>query len=591
MISKGTVLLQDSAHADSKSLLFSAPYRVLSAHSYDQALLVMAEMVELQAQGLWLAGYFAYEMGYGFEERLRGFLPAHSASPLLWFGVYDAPKYLTQESVNALLSAAPVGAAERLAPRTDFQTYKSAFDRVKNYIEAGDVYQINLTLKAEFDLVGDSLGFYRSLVQSQPTAFGAYIDAGDHKILSASPELFISAKDGALSARPMKGTLKRSPRAADDAAYRARLQSDEKNRAENLMIVDLLRNDMARISEIGSVRVTDLFTVETYRTLHTMTSGIVSRLLPEMTAIGAVENLFPCGSITGAPKLRAMEIIHEVEDGARGVYTGSIGFIAPNGDFSFNVAIRTAVIDAAGKGEIGVGGGIVADSVAEDEYQEALLKLQFLADPAQPVTLIETFKWSAEEGFVLRQRHVERLLASAEYFGLPVEADAIETFLDDNASAWTQPMRVRLTHSAAGLDLTAVVLPPSPSLFRFDIASEVLQSSSVWVAHKTTNRSFYDEPKKRAHDERGLDELVFTNERGELTEGSFTNLFIERDGRLLTPAVSSGLLPGTLRAEVLASGKAEEAILTLADLETADAIYLGNSVRGLIRAEWVRGKA
>jgi para-aminobenzoate synthetase/4-amino-4-deoxychorismate lyase len=386
----------------------------------------------------------------------------------------------------------------------------------------------------------------------------------------------------------MKGTLPRAPLASQDAADRAALAADEKNRAENLMIVDLLRNDLGRIAEIGSVEVTDLFTVETYSTLHTMTSGITAKRRPDVTMLDVLENLFPCGSITGAPKLRAMEIIREVEPAPRGLYSGSIGYIAPNGDFAFNVAIRTAVIDTQGNGTIGIGGGIVADSEAASEYSEALLKLRFLSDPTPPVTLIETIKWSPEEGFVLLGRHLARLLASSAYFGLPVDAAEATNRLIAESANWAAPMRVRLTLSETGIDITAVPLPPNPEIFRFLVASETLQSSSVWLAHKTTNRAFYDSPRIKAHDEHGVDEVVFLNERGELTEGSITNLFIERGGKLLTPALSSGLLPGTLRAELIETGKAQEAILTLADLHDAEAIFLSNSVRGLIRAEFLQ---
>jgi para-aminobenzoate synthetase/4-amino-4-deoxychorismate lyase len=590
MTGSGTILLHDNLSSARTSLLFSTPLEVLQAFTRDEALAALGRLNHLRNEGFWLAGYFAYELGYLFEERLIDRLDAVSPTPHLYFGVYDAPQNLTPGAVEQFLATADEGRAEGLTPRQNVQSYATAFGRVKDYIEAGDCYQVNLTFKADFELRGDSLGLYRALAQSQPTAYGAYIDAGDHKILSRSPELFVSGKGDVLTTRPMKGTLKRSPRAEDDARDRALLQGDEKNRAENLMIVDLLRNDLARVAEPGSVEVTDLFSVETYRTLHTMTSGIIARKRSGIDFEEIIRNLFPCGSITGAPKVRAMEIIHEVETGPRGIYTGSIGYIAPSGDFAFNVAIRTAVIDAQGNGSIGVGGGIVADSVAEAEYQEALLKLQFLADPAPAVTLIETFKWTPDEGYVLRQRHVERLLSSAHYFAIEAESAEIENFLDEKAQVWTTAMRVRLTLSAQGLALTAVILPPSPDVFSFDIAAEPLSSASVWVAHKTTNRAFYDAPKKRAHDERGLDELVFLNERGELTEGSFTNLFIERNRVLFTPSLSSGLLAGTLRAELLANGTAQEALLTLADLRTADAIYLGNSVRGLIRAKWVKGE-
>jgi para-aminobenzoate synthetase/4-amino-4-deoxychorismate lyase len=582
MFSSGTVLLHDNLSPHGQSRLFSAPKEVLCAYDAVAARAALKRIAEAGEQGLWAAGYLAYELGFLFEERLTEFLPERSKTPLLWFGLYDTPKPFTG------LPESPDGTAENLAPATSFADYASAFETVKNYIAAGDTYQVNLTFKANFQLSGSPLGLYRRLAQSQKTAYGAYIHAGDHFVLSRSPELFVSGTGDALFARPMKGTLPRAPLASQDAADRAALAADEKNRAENLMIVDLLRNDLGRIAEIGSVEVTDLFTVETYSTLHTMTSGITAKRRPDVTMLDVLENLFPCGSITGAPKLRAMEIIREVEPAPRGLYSGSIGYIAPNGDFAFNVAIRTAVIDTQGNGTIGIGGGIVADSEAASEYSEALLKLRFLSDPTPPVTLIETIKWSPEEGFVLLGRHLARLLASSAYFGLPVDAAEATNRLIAESANWAAPMRVRLTLSETGIDITAVPLPPNPEIFRFLVASETLQSSSVWLAHKTTNRAFYDSPRIKAHDEHGVDEVVFLNERGELTEGSITNLFIERGGKLLTPALSSGLLPGTLRAELIETGKAQEAILTLADLHDAEAIFLSNSVRGLIRAEFLQ---
>ncbi|WP_338721510.1 aminodeoxychorismate synthase component I [Devosia sp. XK-2] len=587
MITPGTVLLHDNLNPDGQNLLFETAREVLVAHTADEARLALARMAEAGRHGLWAAGYLAYELGFLFEERLEPLLPARSKTPLLWLGLYDAPKRLAAGAVTPLLSAASAGRVGPVSPALTPDDYGQAFERVKALIAAGDCYQVNLTFKAHFDLEGDPLGLYRTLAHSQKCAYGAYIHAGDHHVLSRSPELFVSGTGNRLRARPMKGTLKRGRSLAEDAAGREALASDEKNRAENLMIVDLLRNDLGRIAEIGSVKVSDLFTVETFSTLHTMTSGIEARRRDGVGIIDVLENLFPCGSITGAPKVRAMEIIDQVEQAPRGLYTGAIGYVAPNGDFAFNVAIRTAVIDAAGHGEIGIGGGIVADSVAGDEYREALLKMNFLSDPAPPVVLIETFKWTPGEGYALLDRHLDRLIASAAYFALPVKRGEVVSFLFGKARDWTQAMRVRLTLAESGLDLTAVPLPPSPDKFRFAIADATLDSNMVWLAHKTTNRAFYDAPRQKAHDECGLDELVFINERGELTEGSFTNLFVEQEGRLLTPPLHCGLLPGTLRAELIAQGKAEERVLTLADLRKADAIWLGNSVRGLIRAQWI----
>jgi para-aminobenzoate synthetase/4-amino-4-deoxychorismate lyase len=588
MFAPGTVLLHDTLDPAGANLLFSAPRETLVAHDAAGVHTALARLEAANAAGLHAAGFLAYELGFVFEERLAPLLPPPGATPLLWLGLYDAPQRLTADQADAFLmeaAGASTGTAVDVTPRIDEAGYGKAFDAVKALIAAGDTYQVNLTFKAGFRLEGDPVALYRDLVRKQPVAYGALLNTGSQWILSRSPELFVSSRSGTLAARPMKGTLPRGRTSAEDAARRLALAADAKNRAENLMIVDLLRNDLGRIAEIGTVKVTDLFTVETYSTLHTMTSGIMAQRRPGITTTQLLAHLFPCGSITGAPKLRAMEIIHDVETGPRGVYTGSIGHFAPDGDLTLSVAIRTATIDNEGRGEIGIGGGIVADSVAADEYREALLKMAFLAAPAPPVTLIETLRWDRATGYDLLARHLERMAASASYFGLPFPRDVILALLEGQDFP-ALAMRVRLTLDASGPAVTAVPLPHNPPVFRFAIAPESLDSTSLWLLHKTTNRAFYDEPRQRAQASMGVDEVVFCNERGELTEGSITSLFIERDGLLLTPPLSSGLLPGTLRAELLATGKATEQVLTLADLATADAIWLGNSVRGLLRAEW-----
>ncbi|KKC31598.1 aminodeoxychorismate synthase component I [Devosia psychrophila] len=588
MFTPGTVLLHDTLDPHGENLWFTAPRQQLVARNRAEIKTALRQLEAANAAGLHAAGYLAYEAGFAFEERLAPYLP--DDAPLLWLGLYEAPERLTAAEVDQRLAAIAgnaTGAAFDITPRWDEARYATAFDRVKDLIAAGDTYQVNLTFKADFRLEGDPVALYRELVRKQAVAYGALINTGEQWILSRSPELFVSSRAGALSARPMKGTLKRGRTVAEDEAGRLVLAADEKNRAENLMIVDLLRNDLGRIAEIGSVKVTDLFTVETYATLHTMTSGITAHRRPEVTTSKVLANLFPCGSITGAPKLRAMEIIREIEGGPRGLYTGSIGHFAPNGDLTLNVAIRTAVIDNAGRGEIGIGGGIVADSVVEDEYREALLKMAFFTEPAQPVTLIETLLWQIEGGYTLLDRHLDRMAASAAYFALPFDRAAILALLQ--AQPFPEPrMRVRLMLDVSGHAVTAVPLPPNPATFRFAIAPGRLNSQSLWLMHKTTNRAFYDEPRQHAHAALSVDEVVFLNERGELTEGSITNLFVQSDGTLLTPPLSSGLLPGTLRAELLATGKASEQLLTLDDLERSDAIWLGNSVRGLMRAEWIR---
>jgi para-aminobenzoate synthetase/4-amino-4-deoxychorismate lyase len=592
MFAPGTVLLHDTLDLAGRNLLFAQPREILIAHDAVTARQALGRLQAATAEGLHAAGYLAYELGFVFEERLTARLPTQGELPLLWLGLYDAPTSLSAAAVDDYLAshADPGGGrAVDIVPRWDEAAHRHAFEQVKALIAAGDTYQVNLTFKADFRLEGDPVALYRDLMRKQPVSYGALINTGDHWILSRSPELFVASHGANLAARPMKGTIKRGLTLAEDEAGRAALAGDAKNRAENLMIVDLLRNDLGRIAEIGSVKVTDLYTVETYRTLHTMTSGITARRRSDVTTITLLENLFPCGSITGAPKLRAMEIINDVEAGPRGVYTGSIGHFAPDGDLTLNVAIRTAVIGTDGNGEIGIGGGIVADSVAEDEYREALLKMAFFTEPVEEVTLIETLLWERATGYSLLDRHLDRLGASARYFNLPENRQQTASMLVQAATSFpADAMRVRLTLDAAGPAITAVPLPPNPPAFRFAIAPERLDSQSLWLRHKTTNRAFYDEPRQRANAALGVDEVIFLNEKNELTEGSITNLFIERKGILLTPPLSSGLLPGTLRAELIATGRAEEQVLTLADLQSTGAIWLGNSVRGLLRAIWVR---
>jgi para-aminobenzoate synthetase/4-amino-4-deoxychorismate lyase len=344
------------------------------------------------------------------------------------------------------------------------------------------------------------------------------------------------------------------------------------------------------VARIGSVEVTDLFTVETYRSVHQMTSGISAELRSDMELKDVLRALFPCGSVTGAPKVRAMEIIRELETGARGVYTGAIGHIAPSGDLQFNVAIRTVVLDGA-SGEMGIGGGIVADSKEESEFEECLLKAQFLTRVDAPFELIETLRFERDKGFHLLERHLARLQSSATHFGYPYAREAVIAALDLEAARVQAPVAlVRLLLAEDGaitVTSTPIELPTRDTVWRFVISDQRLDEKDPLFYHKTTRRQFFDREMERQKALTGCDEVIFLNKKGELTEGTRTNLFLELDGRLFTPALASGLLPGTLREELLdlPRAAASEAVLTPADLLRADRIYLGNSVRGLVRAE------
>ncbi|MBN9281131.1 MAG: chorismate-binding protein, partial [Hyphomicrobium denitrificans] len=370
---------------------------------------------------------------------------------------------------------------------------------------------------------------------------------------------------------------------------RAALSKDVKNRAENLMIVDLMRNDLGRISDPGSVSVTDLFTVETFKTLHQMTSGVRAELKPGTGLVDVLKAIFPPGSITGAPKIRAMELIRELETEPRGVYCGAIGRFSPDGTALLNVAIRTTVIDRKGAGEMGIGSGIVADSDGIKEYAECLLKMKFLTDPVRRFELIETMLHEPEKGIWLRGYHLARLAASAAYFGFVFDASKVHDAIESAISGHTnERLRVRLLlDEDGGVTVTTAPQPAAPAdaVMRYVVSDSRLNSSDLFLYHKTTRRELYDREWKHYADTLGADEVIYLNEAGELAEGSRTSIFIARDGKLLTPRLAAGVLPGTLRAALLDEGRAEEARLTIQDLNGAAEIYLGNSVRGLVRAE------
>jgi len=585
------VLLDDSLSADGTGRLFENPVAILRCDDPAAAGAVLRELAAARKTGLYAAGFLSYELGYALEPKLAELMPADRGMPLIWMGLFETCRRLDAVGTKTFLAAQGAGdyAVADLRASLDEAAYMDRFCKVKEYIAAGDVYQVNLTFRYDFEFTGDPLALYRDLRHRQPVAHGAIVAAEDFHILSLSPELFLRVDGDRIETRPMKGTAPRGRTPAEDAANRDWLAGDPKSRAENLMIVDLLRNDIGRVARIGSVEATDMFTVETYRSIHQMISRVAGRLRPEVSLADLVCGLFPCGSVTGAPKIRAMEIIRELEPHARGVYTGSIGMIAPDGDMDFNVAIRTLAIDASGRGEMGIGSGLVHDSDGPAEYAECFLKGRFLTDADPAFALIETLRWTRGEGYYLLDRHLERLAASAAYFDYPCDLDVVRERLARTAVGFAEDVqRVRLTLDADGaVEVTAVAidLPAAEAVFRYAIANIPTNSADRFLYHKTTRRELYDRTLAEMKRTTGCDEVLFVNERGELTEGSFTNLFVERDGVLLTPPVSCGLLDGTFRQALFADGtrKVKEAVLRPKDLDTADTVYLGNSVRGLVR--------
>jgi len=589
------VLLDNSTGRGSPTLLFSEPREIISAWTPEEVPEALSRLEAGTADGQHAAGFFAYELGYVLEPKIRALLPEGRNVPLLWFGLYDAPREMSEPEVDHWLATHTRSGSYQFTSVTTAWSqaeYESRFSAVQDKIRAGDIYQLNLTFKARFRLEGSPLTFYRDMRQRQRVSYAGIVDTGEVTVLSASPELFIEKHDRVVSTRPMKGTAPRAGTPEADADARRVLSSDVKQRAENLMIVDLMRNDLGRIAEVGSVSVTDLFTVETFRTLHQMTSGVRATLKEGIGLADLVRAIFPPGSVIGAPKIRAMELIRDYETEPRGVYCGAIGSISPAGAALFNVAIRTPVIFRDGRGEMGIGSGVVYDSVGAKEYAECLLKMKFLTDPPKSFALIETLLHEPETGFWLLDGHLKRLQASAAYFGFMFDETNVLTALSSAVAGRSgERLRVRLLLAEDGsLTVSAAEQPAQPpgSVMRYVISDSRVDSSNAFLFHKTTRRELYDREWQHYAETEKADEVLYLNERGELAEGSRTTIFVARDGKLLTPPLSSGLLPGVLRNDLLASGKAEEAVLTLDDLARAEAVYVGNSVRGLVKAEPLR---
>lgn len=579
----GTVLLVD-AIGSRGALLFQQPRAIIVCDRLDGVAGALAEVEAAAQGGAHLAGLVAYEAGFAFEPKLAADTLPSPTVPLVWFGIYDSARRLSPGEVSEFLGngCGTCPSVTDLTFDTSREAYEAAFAAVQRHLAAGDIYQANLTLRARFRFAGDPAALFCRLLARQPVGHAALLNLGHLSVLSLSPELFLERVGPTIRARPMKGTAPRGRTRREDLRAIRELARDPKSQAENVMIVDLMRNDLSRICAPGSVRVPDLFAVETYRTLHQMTSTVEGRLESGAGVAEAFRRLFPCGSITGAPKLRAMEILRDLEKNPRGIYCGAIGHVAPGGDFRFNVAIRTVLIDADSRGEAGTGSGIVFDSGVGPEYDESLLKLRFLTDTTPPFALIETLAWTPDAGYLLLGRHLDRLAESARHLGLPCNLAAVEAALASRAAAFSGPRRVRLELSQDGrFDLTDAALEPPPAEWRVVLVETPTDPADPLLYHKTTRRDLYDGVRRELSAATGCDEVLFTNRYGFVTEGSFTTLFVERDGTLLTPALDHGLLPGTLRAALLETGRAREADLRPGDLEGAR-IYLGNSVRGLV---------
>jgi len=565
---------------DTDAILLHDPEQIISTDTPQDVPQLLDTAERWQRDGHWVCGYVAYEAGAAFC------LPNHPPGgdlPLAWFAAYS-PGHMTSPGRAALQPDRPIEIADaEISLGVSPEQYVAAIARIKKLIASGDTYQVNYTCRARFDADIDPVAYFLAMVRSHPVPYAAFLNLGDARILSMSPELFLRRRGDLLLSKPMKGTRGRGRTLEEDAALAEDLVTAEKDRAENLMIVDMVRNDIGRVSRIGSVRVPVLFEAEKYDTVWQMTTTVTGEVLEGASLSDIFAATFPGASITGAPKRRTMEIIRELEPGPRGVYCGALGLLHPGGDFTFNLPIRT-LVHHDGRFKLGIGAGIVWDSDPRCEYEETLLKSHFAFRLEPDLRLFETILLDTEGALRLLEAHLRRLSDSAAYFDFPCDLaiirDRLERFVEESEA----PMVVRLELSRDGTVSLHPRAAPAPvqepvrvvlSDRRTDVQDRLLQ-------HKTTRRRLYDEERARLADT-GCYEVIFANRDGKIAEGSITNIFARTAHGWLTPPTSDGLLPGTWRQQFVLDVGAEERSLALQEIGEVEEIVIGNSVRGAMR--------
>jgi len=550
-------------------LVLKDPSAVFEARRLDEVLPLL-EFAEAEARaGAYVAVMISYEAAPAFDSALSVHAP--DDFPLAWAAVFRG-SIDTREQPHGSFSAG------EWKPLINKSEYGDAVSRIRELIAAGDTYQVNYTFPLTASFSGDAYAWYRELCVAQGAAFSTYIDLGRYRVLSLSPELFFERRRDFVLTRPMKGTVRRGRWLAEDEELAHWLQNSVKDRAENIMIVDLLRNDLGKVSVPGSVQVSSLFKPERYETVWQMTSTVESTLRSNTSLAELMSALFPCGSITGAPKIRTMQIIRELERFPRGAYTGAIGLIRPGGKCVFSVAIRTVVIDMeSGVARFGVGGGVTIDSTAEGEYEECLVKSRFLQQKSVEFELFETMLLENGEIF-LRERHLQRIRSSASFFGFLVSAELEQAFREYPSKTAKLKVTLRKDGSVT-TELSAI--PNSSAPKRVAFASAPVNSADRFLFHKTTRRDFYNAEVEARPD---CDDIIFWNERGEVTESTIANLVVSIDDQLFTPPLTCGLLAGTFRDQLLAEGKIKERVITIEELKHAKEFFLINSVRKWMKA-------
>jgi para-aminobenzoate synthetase/4-amino-4-deoxychorismate lyase len=554
---------------------FNNPSEVISVSDIKDVRSALREVERAARAGRYAVGYVAYEAAPAFD---RALVVREASTPLLWFGIFDAP---SPSSRHAEMGGRGYSLTE-WKPSESRDVYELNVREAQEAIARGDTYQVNYTFRMRARFGGDAFAFYERLRAAQPTRFGAYLDTGRFKILSASPELFFRRRGARILTRPMKGTAARGRWMEEDEAACRALAASEKNRAENVMIVDLLRNDLGRVAETGTVRASSLFKVERHPTVFQMTSTVGARLRSGATLEDIFVALFPCGSVTGAPKVSTMRLIARLESSPRGVYCGAVGLIEPGGDAVFNVPIRTVVVDAVeGSAEYGTGGGVTWDSTPGGEYAEALEKARLLAEDPSAFELLETLRLEGGR-YNLLEEHVARLKASARYFDFRVSESRVRKALDEHASAHSgeTPRRARLlVWNDGSVRVESETLAETRGVQTVALARTPVDRRERFLYHKTTRRGLYD---ARRAERAGVFDVLLWNEEGELTEFTNGNLVVELEGRRWTPPRECGLLAGTFREALLRGGEVSERVLRADDLVRASRCWLVNGVRGWV---------
>ena len=610
--------LEDNSNV---ALLLENPVRTLNTDSFLEIPEIILKVEKYLDEGFYAAGYLTYEASEAFGLPV---IKNSSTKPLAWFSIYESIQKIPIKDLFLVAGASLLTKTKGksisngghrcppfklpsdhpgIVPHSDRigvvplcvnftkNKYLQTIENIKKLISSGDTYQVNFTCRTRFESEVDPELFFLSLYNSHPVPFGAYLNSGEHKILSLSPELFIRKTGDIIESKPMKGTIKRGFSLEDDEKMSEELRNSPKNRAENIMIVDMMRNDFGRICEFGSVETPDVFSIETYRSLHQMTSKVKGKLKPNSSLLDILSAVFPASSITGAPKKRTMEIIKEYEKEPREIYTGTLGFFPPNKDFTLNVAIRTLEY-YEGKYKLGVGAGIVADSDPQSEYDETLLKTQFISQAE--FDLIETILLDENGNYVYLDEHLERLKNSALYWQYPFSREKIKDTLSVTHRGTTPvrsggyrcpPYILKIALDSKGnISISTRDYEKVSNPVKIKLSSVRMNSSGRFLYHKTSLRDVYESELSLAKGE-DFYEVIFANEKGYITEGSFTNIFYRINGEWYTPPISDGLLCGIWRDKFIKGNNALEKSLKIEDLCKCDEIIIGNSVRGEIKVE------